>query len=199
MEKTSLLPDWLLTKKTGKLRNSIHAAICVIIMDVLAGIICKRISLKLLNINCTDSSGPCMDEQVSWRPVQHLLLASSLVKLFLKETLLSLHLQRFGFSAFGGGLKGNPVQIGSYPRSCKKPLQTSPPIGERLGKSKIVEDLPLPRMTGWEGFNKALSQKTCHIKPTTFSFRVKGMRCKGRRTWIFLSLYAVVGIILFLF
>ena len=38
-----------------------------------------------------------------------------------KETFLSLHLQRFGFSASGEELKGNPVKIGSYPRSCKKP------------------------------------------------------------------------------
>jgi hypothetical protein len=41
------------------------------------------------------------------------------------------------------GLKGNPVKIGSYPRSCKKPLQTSPK--GRL-KSTIVEELPLFRL-----------------------------------------------------
>ena len=44
---------------------------------------------------------------------------------------------------FKPGLKGNPVKNGSYPRSCKKPLQTSPK--GRL-KSKIVEELPLFRL-----------------------------------------------------
>ena len=57
-----LSPDWLLTKSTGKLRNNIHAAICVMTIGTLTGIICKRIGLKLLKINCIDHSVLCMDE-----------------------------------------------------------------------------------------------------------------------------------------
>ena len=57
-----LLPDWLLPKSTGKLRNNIHAAICVMTIGTLAGIIYKRIGLKLLKINCIDHSVLCMDE-----------------------------------------------------------------------------------------------------------------------------------------
>jgi len=60
----NLLPDWLLTKCTVKFRNNIQAAICVMKIEVLAGIIYKKISLKLLKINCTDSSILCMDEEI---------------------------------------------------------------------------------------------------------------------------------------
>jgi hypothetical protein len=58
----SLFTDWLLTKSTGKLRNNIHAAICVMTIGNLTGIIYKRIGLKLLKINCIDHSVLCMDE-----------------------------------------------------------------------------------------------------------------------------------------
>jgi hypothetical protein len=58
----NLLPDWLLTNSTGKLRNNIHAATCVITIGTLAGIIYKRIGLKVLKINCSDHSVLCMDE-----------------------------------------------------------------------------------------------------------------------------------------
>ena len=49
--------------------------------------------------------------------------------------------------------------------------------------------MPLSRQSGMgRPSAKNLSQKTCHIKQTYFSFRVKGMRCKSRRTFIFLTL-----------
>ena len=67
-------------------------------------------------------------------------------------------------------------------------LPTPPKKGHK--ESKIVEDSPLFRLIEWEGFNNALSQKTCHIIQITFSFRVKGMRCKSRWTFIFLSLFS---------
>ena len=40
----------------------------VMTTEVLAGIICKRIGLKLLKINYTDSSGSCIDESAGYLP-----------------------------------------------------------------------------------------------------------------------------------
>src|SRR5687767_4155221 len=45
----------------------------------------------------------------------------------------------------------------------------------------------MPLLKNGKAVELVLSQKTCRIKQTNFSFRVKGMRCKGRRTFIFLS------------
>jgi len=84
----------------------------------LSGIICKGISLNLLKINFTGSSGSCMDESPRHLSHGNKLFPLPLQKLFLKERLLFLHLQRYGPRPWVG-LKGNPVQIGSYPRSCK--------------------------------------------------------------------------------
>src|SRR3979409_963648 len=48
----------------------------------------------------------------------------------------------------------------------------------------------VPKYPGWEGDQRSLSQKTCLVKATTFSFRVKGMKCKSQQAFIFLSLFS---------
>lgn len=59
-------------------------------------------------------------------------------------------------------LKGKPVKIRRYPRSCKKPLPTLLLNGARL-KRKLLKSYHCFGSSEWEGFNNALSQKTCPV------------------------------------
>jgi hypothetical protein len=68
-----------------------------------------------------------------------------------------------------------------------KPLQTSPK--GRLRQSKIVEDLPLLRPNRMGRFQQRFKPEDLPDQQTTFSFRVKGMKCKSHLTFIFLSLF----------
>ena len=51
-------------------------------------------------------------------------------------------------------LKGKPVRFRRYPRSCNKASSL---------EGMIVEDNHCFGSTEWEGFNNALSQKTCQV------------------------------------
>jgi hypothetical protein len=82
------------------------------------------------------------------------------------------------------GLKGKPVKIRRYPRSCKKPLLTSP---KGRNKSMIVEVTPLFRLIRMGRFQQCFKPEDLPGSLTIIqSFRVKGMECKSCKAFIFL-------------
>jgi hypothetical protein len=66
---------------------------------------------------------------------------------------------------FNPGLKGKPVKIRRYPRSCKKPPNLF--AIRRKDQGRLLKRYHCFGSSEWEGFNNALSQKTCQVLPIT--------------------------------
>ncbi len=99
-----------------------------------------------------------------------------------REFFLSLSPEKWFSSHLGRDkeLKGNPVKIRNYPRSCKFYLS--------LQRSVVTFIKPLVHETDREGATTKTSQKTCRFISVIQCFRVKSYRTSPLRFILLLGL-----------